>query len=269
LLTLKTGIANRLDTVKMPTNFDMGGQIAVVTGAGGTIGQTIAQTLARAGASVALLDIDFGRAEAAAAAIEPSGSTVRAFSVDVTSVEALKKCAATIENELGPVTALVPNAGIMNVTPADEVTEAEWDQINAVNLKGTFFTCQAFGSYMIKRGRGAMVLISSTWGVVGFPERVSYTATKTGVIGIVRALAVEWGPKGVRVNAVCPGVVQSRMNRHLFDDPKYRDYMLGRTPLRRFSDTSDVANAVHFLLSPGSAMTSGQALMVDGGWTAL
>ena len=253
----------------MATNFEMVDEIVVVTGGAGSIGQVIAETLMRAGAKVALVDLDLTRTQQVAETIDPSGKTVRAFQADVTSPDGLKECAAAIEKDLGPVTALAVNAGIMATTPAVHITEYEWDKINGVNMKGAFFTCQAFGSKMVQRGRGSIVLTSSTWGMVGFPERATYTATKTGIIGIVRALAVEWGPKGVRVNAVCPSGVETNINRDLFARPEYRDYMFNRTPLKRFTKATDVANAIHFLLSHGSAMTTGQALAVDGGWTAL
>jgi 2-deoxy-D-gluconate 3-dehydrogenase len=247
----------------------MADQIAVVTGGAGSIGRVIAKTLVRAGAQVALVDLDLAKTREVARTIDPSGRTVHAFQADVAVPEQLRQCALVIEKDIGAVTALSVNAGIMATTPAVDITEMEWDRINNVNMKGAFFTCQAFAGRMLQRGHGSIVLTSSTWGIVGFPERATYAATKTGIVGIMRSLAVEWGPLGVRVNAVCPSAVATDMNRELFAKSDYCDYMFGRTPLRRFAEAIDVANAIHFLLSRGSAMITGQALAVDGGWTAL
>lgn len=159
------------------------------------------------------------------------------------------------------------NAGIGAPNPAEDVTEEDFDATVAVNLRGTFFVAQVVGRHMLERGRGVIVNISSQAGFVALPTESVYCMTKAGVSHLTRCLALEWAPRGVRVNAVAPTFVETPGTRRWLDDPAFRASVVERIPLGRVGQPVDVAGAVVFLASPAAALITGETLMIDGGWT--
>jgi len=180
--------------------------------------------------------------------------------------------ARTVMEKFGRIDVLVNNAGISAIVPAEETTLAEWNRTLAVNLTGPFLMSQEFGKAMLERGRGSIVNVSSVAGLLGIADRAAYNASKHGLIGLTRTLAAEWGGRGVRVNAVCPGWVKTEMDQE--DQASgaggYTDEDIqGRTPMGRFATPEDVAQAIAFLADPNqSGYVNGHTLSVDGGWFA-
>jgi 3-oxoacyl-[acyl-carrier protein] reductase len=245
---------------------NLAGRIAVVTGAGRGIGETIARHLVGLGAQVALADMDRASAEAVAADL---GEAAQAFEMDVRSWPSVEGVAADIERDLGPVDALVNNAGISRVARSEELPPEWWDQVIDVNLSGTWRCSQVFGRLMVERGRGAIVNLGSAYSEIGAPGRVAYAATKTGVVGIARVLGTEWAGRGVRVNTIEPGYIDTPMMQVTFQagtiDPQQ---LLDRIPSGRFGTGDDIARSVAFLLSDDAAYITGATLRIDGGHLA-
>ena len=174
----------------------------------------------------------------------------------------------TVMGEFGRVDVLVNNAGISTIVPAEETTLADWERTLAVNLTGAFLTSREFGREMLRLGEGSIVNISSVAGLLGIGDRAAYNASKHGLIGLTRTLAAEWGGRGVRVNAVCPGWVKTEMDDEDQAGGGYTDADIeGRVPMARFATPGDIAQAVAFLADPKlSGFVNGHTLSVDGGW---
>jgi 2-dehydro-3-deoxy-D-gluconate 5-dehydrogenase len=253
-------------------DFRLDGHVAIVTGAAGGLGSAIARCLASAGAHVAVAEqparIEEARRLAGALSRE-HGVRALGVAMDVLDVDGIEQATAQIEMELGPPDVLVANAGVIIRKPSLEVTEDDWDRVVDVDLKGVFFTCQAAGKRMVARGRGSIVAISSQNGLVGQEERAAYCAAKAGVVNLVRVLALEWAPHGVRVNAVGPTFVETPLTRQALANPKVRQDIVSRIPLGRLGMPDEVANAVLFLASPAASLITGTCLLADGGWTAM
>ncbi len=173
-----------------------------------------------------------------------------------------------VMGEFGRVDVLVNNAGISTIVPAEETTLADWERTLAVNLTGAFLTSREFGREMLRLGEGSIVNISSVAGLLGIGDRAAYNASKHGLIGLTRTLAAEWGGRGVRVNAVCPGWVKTEMDDEDQAGGGYTDADIeGRVPMARFATPEDIAQAVAFLADPDlSGFVNGHTLSVDGGW---
>lgn len=246
--------------------FRLDGRLAVVTGAASGIGHEIGRMFAEAGATVVAVDID--PRVATADALAALGRRARGYVADVASADVVEETVRRISAETGVPDVVVASAGVSLEAAALDVSETDWGRVIDVNLKGTFFTCQSFARRMLAGGEtGSIVLIASNFGQVGFPNRAPYVAAKAGLLGLARALALEWAPR-VRVNAVCPCLVRTPMVTDRLRDAEYAERMLSRIPLGRFAEPSDVAAAVLFLASSASSMITGHALSVDGGWTA-
>ena len=245
------------------------GRTALVTGAARGIGRAIAEALARRGARVAVMDVGLAAAEATAAAI---GQGAIAVSGDVADWESFRAASAAAAARLGPFDILVNNAGISPKrdgarVPAAEMDPAEWRRVVDVNLTGCFHGVRLVAPGMIAGGGGAVVSVSSVAGkhyssIVG----VHYAATKAAIIGLTRHLAGELGPHGIRVNAIAPGWIATRLTDALQDDPARSDAIVARTPLGRWGTPADVAGAALFLASPWAAFVTGIVLPVDGGY---
>lgn len=236
-------------------------RVAVVTGAAKGIGAAIAGALADAGCALALID----REDAAEHA--RGGLAVRG---DVSDLADVHDFADAVLRQFGRVDVLVNNAGISSIGPAERTTAEQWRRVIDVNLTGPFLLCQAFGARMLEQGEGAIVNIASIAGLQGVSDRAAYNASKHGLIGLTRTLASEWGGRGVRVNAVCPGWVKTPMDvadqaAGGYDDADITD----RVPMGRFAAPADIAGAVVWLADPAqAAFVNGVAVPVDGGWTA-
>jgi NAD(P)-dependent dehydrogenase (short-subunit alcohol dehydrogenase family) len=248
--------------------FNLSGKIAFVTGAATGLGAAISVALAQCGADVAISDKPGNSLEATSRAINELER--RAFSVElnVADLPPIRDAVATVEREFGPIDILVNNAGINVPKPGLEVTESNWDEHFATNVKGGFFTAQAVAGGMIARGWGRVIFISSQSGLVGIPGQPVYCATKGAVNQLVRTLGVEWAKHGLTVNAVAPTFVETNLTRTRLQNPEFRDFVLGKIPCGKLALPEHVAAAVAYLASDEAAMVNGDILRVDGGWTA-
>jgi NAD(P)-dependent dehydrogenase (short-subunit alcohol dehydrogenase family) len=248
--------------------FDLAGKTALVTGAGSGIGQAIAATFARAGARVWVADRDAAAGEAAVAAIRAAGGAADSAALDVADEAAVRALAA----RLPPLDLLVNNAGIGHVGDLLTTTAADLDRLYAVNVRGVFNGCRAFGPAMLARGRGSVVNLASIGGVVAVRDRLAYTVTKHAVVGLTRALALDHSHTGVRFNAICPGrvetpFVQRRIAEYPDPEKAYRD-MASTQLTGRMVRPDEVAAAALYLASDEAAMVTGSCLLIDGGWSA-
>jgi NAD(P)-dependent dehydrogenase (short-subunit alcohol dehydrogenase family) len=242
----------------------------VVTGGTRGIGAAIAEGLVDAGARVCVLARDRAAVARTAARLgDGRRERTMGIAVDVADAPAVADAFAAVAEAWGRVDGLVNNAGINKVGNSLEYDLADFAHILDVNVTGLFACSQAAGRVMAARGGGSIVNIASMTSFVGQPERAAYIASKTAVLGLTRALAVEWGPIGIRVNAVAPGYIKTDLTDDLINRGVLQlDVITERTPLRRFGQPSDVVGAVLFLLSDQAGFATGQAFTVDGGWTA-
>jgi NAD(P)-dependent dehydrogenase (short-subunit alcohol dehydrogenase family) len=242
-------------------------RVAVVIGAGDGIGASIARALRSQGAHVVLVGRDLTKLRATQAEARAGDGTASVETVDITEVDSIQALAARVTASHGKVSVLVNSAGASITKPALDVTEAEWDLVHDVGLRGTFFSCQAFARPMAAAGYGKIVNIGSTWGATVGVDRSTYCAAKAGVHHLTAALATEWAPLGIRVNAIAPTTTSTpRVERRYADDPGRQEYALARIPLGRIADPQDVAGAALYLTDPASDFVTGHTLFVDGGW---
>ena len=249
-------------------DFSLSGQVALVTGASYGIGAGLARALAHAGATVAVAARSTDDLAAVTEEIRAEGGTAQAFQLDVRDVGQIERCVADVREAFGRLNILVNNAGLGANHPAVAVTEADWDEMMAVNLKGLFFCCQAAGRVMLAQGHGRIINMSSQASVVGIRDHAVYCASKGGVNQLTRVLALEWSASGVTVNAVAPTFIYTPGTAERLDNPEYLAGVLSRLPIGRVGTIADVAAAVIYLASPAGALVTGSVLMVDGGWTA-
>lgn len=242
--------------------------VAVVTGGCQGIGRRSAQVLAERGYCVAIIDQQ--DPQPTVQAIEHESGQAIGYRGDITSESAVEEFARLVLKQYGRVDVLVNNAGISLIAAAEKTSAQDYRRVLEVNLVAPFLLARAFGDHMLQAGSGAIVNVASVAGLVGISDRAAYNASKHGLIGLTRTLAAEWGGRGVRVNAVCPGWVKTEMD--VFDQAggSYRDDdITGRVPMARFASPDDIARAIAFLANAHeSGFINGQALAIDGGWTA-
>jgi 2-deoxy-D-gluconate 3-dehydrogenase len=243
--------------------YDLRNKVALVTGASRGIGRGLAQALAEAGARVAVA----ARSEAELSSLASAIGGL-AVPMDVTRVESIGAGVERVVEELGSIDILVNNAGLGANHSALDVTEADWDELMAVNLKGLFFCCQAAARVMLPRGRGRIINMSSQASLVGIRDHAVYCASKGGVNQLTRVLALEWSALGVTVNAVAPTFIYTPGTKERLDQPDYLRGVLSRIPAGRVGTIDDVAGAVIYLASDAASLVTGIVLPVDGGWTA-
>ncbi len=244
-------------------DFSLAGKVAAVTGAASGIGAAIAAAFAAKGARLALLDMNEAAAAAGAAALLDAA----AFSATSPTPPASTPRWRPVTGCFGGVDILVNSAGIADLAPAAELTDAAWHRTIAVNLTGSFLVARAVGRAMIAAGRGGRIVnLASQAGSVAIDEHVAYCASKFGVIGLTKTLALEWGRHGITVNSISPTVVLTDLGRKAWDGPK-GEAMKAQIPSGRFAEPEEIAAAAVFLASAEAAMINGADLLVDGGYT--
>lgn len=246
--------------------FGLDGKIAAVTGAGSGIGRAVAESLAAEGAVVALLDRDANLARETESRIRAAGGDARAFVCDVSDPEQVRMTAAAVQDTLGSASILVNNAGMILPGAMADLRLEDWNAVLSVNLTGCFLCAQAFGAEMRRQRSGAIVNMASIASTFPTPYSGAYSVTKSGVAMLSRQLAVEWGPDGVRSNAVCPGMILTELSRSMYDRPGVEEARSATIPARRIGQPDDVAEAVLFLASDRSAYINGAEIEVDGGF---
>ena len=245
--------------------FDLSGRVALVTGGSGGLGLDMAKALQQAGASVAVL----GRqAEALKRALEElrDGEAMTVVA-DVTDPSQVRQAVETVAAWKGRLDVLVNAAGTHVIRPSHELSPEEWNRVIDVNLTGSFLCAQAVAPIMRDQGGGKIINIGSVMSCRGLPRRAAYAASKGGIVLLTRTLAQEWGPWGIRVNAIAPGFFRTRMNEFLFQDPSWVSRLVARVALGRPGRPGDLAGAVIFFASAASDYVTGQVLYVDGGFT--
>jgi 2-dehydro-3-deoxy-D-gluconate 5-dehydrogenase len=254
----------------MNTLFDLAGQVAIVTGANTGIGQAIARSLAAAGADIALV----GRTPADETSKQISALGRRAINItaDLGSIEPVSRIVTETISQLGKLDILVNNAGIIRRNDTVDFTEADWDAVMNTNLKSLFFLSQAAARYMIANAKekrnGKIINIASMLSFQGGVRVPSYTASKSGVGGLTKAMANEWSSKGINVNAIAPGYIQTNNTIALQNDATRNQQIVTRIPAGRWGNPEDLAGAAVFLASRASDYVDGHILAVDGGWLA-
>jgi len=239
------------------------GKVALVTGAARGIGQAIALKLADEGADVALCDLQAEWLDETAAAVEATGRKVAKIAVNVSDGEAVQAAVSAAIDALGKIDILVNNAGITKDTLMVRMSEEDWDAVLSVNLKGAFLFTKAATRPMMKQRSGIVVNIASIIGLIGNAGQCNYAASKAGMIALTKSVAKELASRNVRVNAVAPGFIQTKMTDALTEEVRAK--MLEVVPLKRMGTSEDVANAVLFLASDASSYMTGQVLTVSGG----
>ncbi len=246
--------------------FSLSGRKAVVTGASRGLGRAIAETLASAGATVGVTARDLSSLDETVAAL---GGKAIPIALDVRDVAASATALQTLAKQMDGIDILINNAGYEEVRPSLDVDEALWDRIVDTNLKGAFFCAQAAARLMAARGSGGSIVnLCSLTSYVGIPTAVPYGSSKTGLLGMTRALSAEWASAGIRVNAIAPGYFRTDMTEIFYADSAWEQAMLGKIPLRRFGKMEDLSGAILFLASDASAYVTGQSIPVDGGFLA-
>ncbi|GAC1328002.1 MAG: SDR family NAD(P)-dependent oxidoreductase [Chloroflexota bacterium] len=239
-------------------------RVAVVAGGAGGMGRVIAAQLADSGCTVAALDVR----DTDSASHLRTARPIRFYSVDITRRAAVEDCLSQIESNLGPVAVLVNAAAVLTRRPFLELTDEDWESVLAINLRGTFLTCQLVARRMIRTGVGGRIVnISSNSQVMATPLAAHYAASKGGIAALTRTMALELAPHGITANLVCPGPVLTDMNRQVFADSNYRAERERTIPVGRLGQPDDVAAAVVFLAAEANAFITGSALFVDGGQT--
>jgi len=244
----------------------LSGRTCVVTGGGGGIGRATAVSLARAGARVAVIDLDERGLEMTAAELRKLGSGHVVTRCDTANAESVATAAEAIEKSLGPCSVLVNTAAVLRPGGLDTLSLAEWNAVLAVNLTGYFLCAQNFGRQMRKLGRGSLVHIASIAGSHAQGQSGAYSVSKAGVIMLSRQLANEWGPHGIRSNVVSPGLVVTPMSQSFYDTPGVTERRTAVVPARRIGMPQDMADAILYLASDRASYVNGDEIIVDGGY---
>ncbi|MBN8493356.1 MAG: SDR family oxidoreductase [Burkholderiales bacterium] len=251
-------------------DFKLQGRHAIVTGGAQGIGAACVQRLARGGAQVSLWDVDTARGEALAAALRAEGHAVRFSRCNVALKAEVDAALADALAAYGRVHALVSNAGIFKGADFLDISEADWDAVLGVNLKGAFLVGQAVARHMAAQGGGAIVQMSSVNGTLAIPSIASYNASKGGINQLTRVMALALVDRGIRVNAVAPGTIATELARAaVLTSDEARERIMSRTPMRRLGEPEEVAEVVAFLLSDAASYMTGEIVVVDGGRMAL
>ncbi|MFY9512185.1 MAG: glucose 1-dehydrogenase [Rubrivivax sp.] len=248
--------------------FRLDGRVALVTGSSAGIGLALARGLGQAGATLVLNGRDGARLDAAVARLRSEGLQVQGSRFDVTDVAATEAAVAAIEADVGAIEILVNNAGMTRRAPFHEMPAADWQAILRTNVDSMFVVGQVVARHMVKRGRGRIINTCSVQSELGRPGIAAYTASKGAVKMLTKGMAIDLGPHGINVNGLGPGYFKTELTAALVADEKFSQWLIGRTPSRRWGDVEDLAGAAVFLASDAARFVNGHILYVDGGVTA-
>lgn len=244
--------------------------VCVVTGAAGGIGAVVARELVNQGASVVLLDLDLSKCtELAANLSEQSGVQITALACDISDPHSVRQAAAQVQERYGRCDILINNASVLRPASLENITLEQWNQVLSVNLSGYLLCAQAFGQQMLAQGSGSIVNIASIAAHSPQPWSGAYSTAKAGVAMLSRQFAVEWGDRGVRSNAICPGLIRTPLSAAFYADPEIERQRSAMTASRRIGEPQDIADAVLFLASARSSYINGTELVVDGGFESM
>lgn len=249
-------------------DYGFAGKVALVTGAGGGIGRAAAEAFARSGASVLVSDVNDDGGNETVALIEQAGGTALFQHCDVSDGAQVKAMVAKAVEAFGRLDFAFNNAGI-NVLTADEYEDENWARSIGINLTGVMMCMREEAEVMLKQGGGAIVNTASINGLIGNPGQPGYTASKHGVVGLTRHGALRWAQSGIRVNAVCPGVIETPMTAPLVSNPEMRKVIDGMTPMGRMGKAEEIASAVMWLCSDEASFVTGHPMVIDGGAIAI
>lgn len=247
-------------------NYGLDGKVALVTGAGGGIGRAAALAFARSGAAVMVSDVNEDGCRETVALIEAQGGKAALQRCDVSKADEVKALIAAAVEKLGGLDCAFNNAGINRVTD-NQYDDEIWARDMSINLTGVMMCMREEAEVMLQRGGGAIVNTASINGLVGNGQQPAYTAAKHGVVGLSRHGALRWAKQGIRVNAVCPGVIETPMTAPLVANPQMKQVIEGMTPMGRMGQASEIAEAVVWLCSSAAGFVTGHAMVVDGGAT--
>ncbi len=250
--------------------FRIDGDVALVTGAGAGLGRIAALALAGAGARLAVTDIDADAAASVAAEIEAAGGRAAAYRLDVADRARVDEVIDRAAADLGGLHVLVNNAGVTRRGPTETMPDEDWDAVVEVNMTAPFLCSRAAARHMLAHGEGRIITIASIMGLRGnaFFPHLAYQATKGALVNMTRGLAVEWGGRGIRVNAIAPTFFRTNFGVRLRNDPDFVGAIEARTPLGRFGEPEEIAGGILFLAGRASSMVTGHTLAIDGGWLA-
>lgn len=246
--------------------FNVKDKVVLITGGGSGIGLALAEGFAAAGSNVVIADINFSKYEETVS--EEDKRKIMPVQVDITKAEDRQRMVDSVMERYGRIDVFCNNAGVNVRKNAEDVTEQDWDKVMDVNLKAMFFCAQAVGKVMLSQGSGKIINTASVSSFLGHPQRAPYASSKGGVAQMTKVLAVEWSGKGLYVNAIAPGFVQTPLTANLLADSKTADNLLSKIPLGRFAVPQDFIGPALFLASDASNYITGQILLVDGGRTA-
>ncbi len=240
---------------------------AIVTGSTRGIGRALAEGIGREGARVVIVSRSQDDCEETAKYLTAQGIETLPVAGDLTKKSAIDNLMEQTVKRFGSIDILVNNAGTSITKTAESISEDDWDRVLDLNLRSVFFTAQAAGKVMLQQGSGKIINVASVLGLVAEKQVLPYCVAKAGLLHMTKALALEWARKGVFVNALCPGYIVTELNREQLSNEKIASHLLGKTPLARFGKTEEMVGAVVFMASNQSDYMTGQAIVLDGGWT--
>jgi NAD(P)-dependent dehydrogenase (short-subunit alcohol dehydrogenase family) len=249
--------------------YELSNRVAVITGGGRNIGLACAHALAEAGARIIVAEIDPEVAASGRNELTKAGVESEVLQLDVTKAADVSAAADQVARKYGGVDVLVCNAGVAFNTPAEEIPDEQWLKVLDINLNGVFWCCRAFGSHMLRAGRGSIINIGSMSGIISNKPQPQchYNASKAAVHMLTKSLAAEWADRGVRVNAIAPTYIETAMTRRGMDNPEWFKTWLEMTPMNRVGQPAEIASVVLFLASDASSLMTGSIVSVDGGYT--
>lgn len=246
----------------------LAGKSALITGASKGLGKAMGLAMAEAGAQVALVARDLEKLEAVAAEIRQRKGVAHVFQTDVTDEDQVRELERQVVQAVGKVQILVNNAGINNRKAVTDFSLAEWRQVVDTNLTSAFLMCRSFVPHMKGQGYGRILNMTSIMSHVALPGRTAYAATKTGLLGFTRALALELAPEGITVNGISPGPIATEMNLPITQNPELNQQFLAKLPVGRWGTVEEVGQLAVYLCSPDAGFITGTDILIDGGWTA-